>query len=149
MRRPFRLLSSVPGKRAVAAALVQTLPLVLLAACARSSPGGRAGAAGRAGVSAGAVSASAVGGSGSRSGSVSLVSCSGNSCSGTLSGSGSLVHILGTTFGLGEVDGERATLRVDDRNVTCPLGREISVGALHLTCTATTDDTVTFTVVRG
>ncbi len=148
MRRSFRLLSSVPRKRTIPVhALAQTLLPLLLAACARSSPGGRAGAAGRAGVSAGAVSASAA--SGSRSGSVSLVSCSGNSCSVTLSGSGSLVHILGTTFGLAEVDGDRATLRVDGRDVTCRLGREASVGPLRLTCTATTDDAVTFTVVRG
>ena len=149
MRSSFRLPCSVSRKRTVSVhALVQTLLLVLLAACTRSSPGRWAAAAGGVGVSAGAVSASAAGGSGSRSGSVSLVSCSGNSCSVTLSGSGSLVHILGTTFDLAEVDGDRATLRVDGRNVPCPLGQSVSVGALRLTCTATTDDAVTFTVVR-
>jgi hypothetical protein len=58
------------------------------------------------------------------------------------------VHILGTTFDLAEVDGDRATLRVDGRNVTCHPGQSVSVGALRLTCTATTDDAVTFTVVR-
>jgi hypothetical protein len=148
VRSSFRLPCSASRKRTVSVhALVQTLLLVLLAACTRSSPGGRAGAAGRAGVSAGAVSASAAGGS--RSGSVSVVSCSGNSCSVTLSGNGSLVHVLGTTFGLAEVDGDGATLRVDGRDVTCRLGREVSVGPLRLTCTATTDDAVTFTVVRG
>ena len=150
MRSSFRLPCLVSRKRTVSVhALVQILLLVLLvllAACTRSSPGRWAAAAGGVGVSAGAVSASAA--SGSRSGSVSLVSCSGNSCSVTLSGSGSLVHILGTTFDLAEVDGDRATLRVDGRNVTCPLGQSVSVGALRLTCTATTDDTVTFTVVR-
>ena len=132
-------------------ALVPTLLLGLLAACARSSPGRGAAAAGRAGVSTSAVSVSAAGGAGprSRSGSVSLVSCSGNSCSVTLSGSGSLVHVLGTTFGVAEVDGSRPTLRVDGRDVTCPLGQSVSVGALRLTCTATTDHAVTFTVVRG
>ena len=130
-------------------ALVPTLLLALLAACARSSPGSR-GAGGRRGrVSTGAVSASAAGGSGSRSGSVGLVSCSRDSCSVTLSGSSSLVHVLGTTFGVAEVDGNRATLRVDGRAVTCPVGQSVSVGALRLTCTATTDDAVTFTVVRG
>ena len=152
MRRPFRVLSSIARKRTVSVhvhALVPTLLLALLAACTRSSPGSGAAAAGRAGVSASAVSASAAGGSGSGSGSVSLVSCSGNSCSVTLSGSGSLVHVLGTTFGLAEVDGGRATLRVDGRDVTCPLGQSVSVGALRLTCTATTDHAVTFTVVRG
>jgi hypothetical protein len=127
-------------------ALVPTLLLGLLAACAWSSPGRGAAAAGRAGVSAGAVSASAAGGS--RSGAVSLVSCSGNSCSVTLSGSGSLVHVLGTTFGVADVEGNRATLRVDGRDVTCPVGQGVSVGALRLTCTATTDHAVTFTVVR-
>ena len=101
------------------------------------------------GVSAGAVSASAAGASSSGAGSVSLVSCSGNSCSVTLGGSGSRAHVLGTTFALAAVDGDRATLRVDGRDVTCDLGRGVSVGGLRLTCTAATDDSVTFTVVRG
>lgn len=128
-------------------ALVPTLLLALLAACARSSTGRGAAAAGRRGVSSGAVSASAAGGAGS--GSVSRVSCSGNSCSVTLGGSGSRVHVLGTTFRLAAIDGDRATLRVDGRDVTCDLGRSVPVGALRLTCTAATDHTVTFTVVRG
>ena len=152
MRSPFHVLLSVPRSRPVPVqvhALVPTLLLVLLAACARSSSADGAAAAGRAGVSAGAVSASAAGGYGSNSGSGSLVSCSGNSCSVTLSGSGSMVHVLGTTFGVADVDGDRATLRVDGRDVICPVGRGVSVGALRLTCTATTDDAVTFTVVRG
>lgn len=113
----------------------------------RPRPDGARGAAaaGRVGVSSGAVSVSAAGGSGS----VSLVSCSGDSCSVTLGGSGSRVHVLGTTFGLAALDGDRATLRIDGQDVTCELGRGVPVGALRLTCTATTDDTVTFTVVRG
>ena len=102
---------------------------------------------GRVGVSAGAVSASAAGASVSRS--VSRVSCSGDSCSVTLGGRGSRAHVLGTTFGLAAIDGDRATLRVDGRDVTCDLGRSVPVGALRLTCTATTEDTVTLTVVRG
>jgi hypothetical protein len=111
----------------------------------------RAGASGTGGVrvSSGAVSASAAGRSGSGSGSVSLVSCSGDSCSVTLGGSGSRAHVLGTTFGLATIDGNRATLRVDGRDVTCDLGLSVPVGALRVTCTAATDDTVTFTVVRG
>ena len=114
----------------------------------RPRPAGASGAAaaGRSGVSSGAVSASAAGGSGSV---VSLASCSGNSCSVTLGGSGSRAHVLGTTFGLAAIDGDRATLRVDGRDVTCDLGRSVPVGALRLTCTATTEDTVTLTVVRG
>ena len=113
----------------------------------RPRPAGASGAAAAGGVrvSSGAVSASAAGASGS----VSLVSCSGNSCSVTLGGSGSRAHVLGTTFGLAAIDGDRATLRVDGRDVTCDLGRSVPVGALRLTCTAATDDTVTFTVVRG
>ncbi len=113
----------------------------------RPRPAGASGAAsaGRVGVSSGAVSASAAGGAGS----VTLVSCSGDSCSVTLGGSGSRVHVLGTTFRLAAIDGDRATLRVDGRDVTCDLGRSVPVGALRLTCTAATDDTVTFTVVRG
>ena len=80
---------------------------------------------------------------------MSRVSCSGNSCSVTLGGSGSRVHVLGTTFRLAAIDGDRATLRVDGRDVTCDLGRSVPVGALRLTCTAATDHTVTFTVVRA
>jgi hypothetical protein len=80
---------------------------------------------------------------------VSLASFSGSSCTVTLGGSGSRAHVLGTTFALAAVDGDRATLRVDGRDVTCDLGRGVSVGGLRLTCTAATDDSVTFTVVRG
>ncbi|ADB75752.1 hypothetical protein [Geodermatophilus obscurus] len=79
---------------------------------------------------------------------MSLVSCFGNSCLVTLGGSGSRAHVLGTDFGLAAIDGDRATLHVDGREVTCDLGRSVSVGALRLTCTAATDGTVTFTVVR-
>jgi hypothetical protein len=148
VRSPIRALSSVPRTPTVpvhVGALVPTLLLALLAACARSSPGRGTGAAGRGGVSSSAVSASAGGGAGS----VSRVSCSGNSCSMTLAGSGSRVHVLGTTFGLAAIDGDRVTLRVDGRDVTCDLERSVAVGALRLTCTAVTDHTVTFTVVRG
>ncbi|WP_141242975.1 hypothetical protein [Geodermatophilus obscurus] len=80
---------------------------------------------------------------------MSLVSCSGDVCSVTLGGRGSRAHVLGTTFGLAAVDGNRVTLRVDDRDVTCDLGRTVAVGALRLTCTSATDDTVAFTVARG
>ena len=130
-------------------ALVPALLLTLLAACARSSSADGAAAAGRVGVSSSAVSASAAGASGSGSRSVSLVSCRGDSCLVTLGGSDSRAHVLGTTFGLAAVDGDRAILRVDGRDVTCDLGRSVPVGALRLTCTAATADTVTFTVVRG
>ena len=148
MRSAIRALSSVPGTPTVAVhvgVLVPTLLLALLAARARSSSGRGGAAAGRGGVSSSAVSASAGGGAGA----VSRVSCSGNSCSVTLGGSGSRAHVLGTTFGLAAIDGDRATLRVDGRDVTCDLGRSVVVGALRLTCTAATDHTVTFTVVRG
>jgi hypothetical protein len=115
----------------------------------------RAGASGTGGVrvSSSAASASAAGASGSRSKSrsrsVSLASSSGSACTVTLGGSGSRAHVLGMTFGLAAVDGDRAVLRVDGRDITCDLGRSVSVGALRLTCTATTDDAVTFTVARG
>jgi hypothetical protein len=152
VRSSYHVLPSVPRERTVSVhvhALVPTLLLVLLAACARSSPGSGAASAGRVSVSAGAVRASAAGGSGSRSGSVSLVSCSGDTCSVTLSGRGSRAHVLGTEFGLAAVDGDQATLRVDGREVACAPGRPTSVGALQLTCTAASGDTVTFTVARG
>jgi len=85
----------------------------------------------------------------SGSGSVSLVSCSRDSCSVTLGGSDSRAHVLATTIGLTGIDGDRVTLQVEDQDVTCTRGQSVSVGSLLLTCTAVTDDTVTFTVVRG
>lgn len=148
MRSPFRALSPVPAPPTVpvhVCAFLPTLLLALLAACARSSSGRGAAAAGRGGVSSGAVSAATAGGAGS----VSRVSCSGNCSSVTLGGSGSRAHVLGTTFGLAAIDGDRVTLRVDGRDVTCVPGRSVPVGALRLTCTAVTDHTVTFTVARG
>ena len=146
------MLSSVPRRRTASVhvhALVPTLLLALLAACARSSSADGPAAAGRVGASAASTSAAGASGSRSRSRSVSLASSSGNSCTVTLGGSGSRAHVLGTTFGLAAIDGDRAVLRVDGRDVICDLGRSVPVGALRLTCTATTDDTVTFTVVRG
>jgi hypothetical protein len=67
----------------------------------------------------------------------------------TLGGSGSRAHVLATTIGLTGIDGDQVTLRVADRDVTCTQGQSVSVGSLLLTCTAVTDDTVTFTVARG
>src|SRR3712207_9379537 len=99
--------------------------------------GASGGAADGARVSSGAVRTSAAGGSESV---VSLASGSGNSCSVTLGGSGARAHVLGTTFGLAAIDGDRATLRVDGRDVTCDLGRSVSVGELRLTCTAAAED---------
>jgi hypothetical protein len=83
------------------------------------------------------------------SGSVSLVSCSRDSCSVTLGGSDSRAHVLATTIGLRCIDGDQVTLRVEDQDVTCTQGQSVPVGSLLLTCTAVTDDTVTFTVARG
>jgi hypothetical protein len=85
----------------------------------------------------------------SGSGSVSLVSCSRDSCSVTLGGSDSRAHVLATTIGLRCIDGDQVTLRVEDQDVTCTQGQSLPVGSLLLTCTAVTDDTVTFTVARG
>ncbi|WP_456940650.1 hypothetical protein [Geodermatophilus sp. SYSU D00525] len=86
---------------------------------------------------------------GDGSGSVSLVSCSGDSCSVTLGGSGARAHVLGTTIGLTGTDGDRATLRVEDRDVSCTVGRTTPVGGLQLTCTEVADGRVAFTVTRG
>jgi hypothetical protein len=85
----------------------------------------------------------------SGSGSVSLVSCSRDSCSVTLGGSDSRAHVLATTIALRCIDGDQVTLRVEDQDVTCTQGQSVPVGSLLLTCTAVTDDTVTFTVARG
>ena len=93
------------------------------------------------------VSASVAGGPGP--GSLSLVSCSGDSCSVTLGGSDARTHVLGRTIRLIETDGDRATLRVGDQDVTCTAGQTTSAGGLRLACQEVTDDRVTFTVDRG
>jgi len=130
-------------------ALVPILLFALSAACSRSFPRRSPSGARRSGVSSGAVSASAAGASVSVSGSLSLVSCSGDACSVTLGGRDSRAHVLGTTFGIAAVDGDRVTLRVDGWEVRCDLGRGVPVGRLRVTCTAAAGDTVTFTVERA
>ena len=122
-----------------------TLLLTLLLGCATSFSWSRSARA--TSLLSGAVNMSVASGSGS--GSVSLVSCSRDSCSVTLGGSDSRAHVLATTIGLRCIDGDQVTLRVDDQDVTCTQGQSVPVGSLLLTCTAVTDDTVTFTVARG
>jgi hypothetical protein len=120
-----------------------TLLLTLLLGCATSFSWSRSARA--TSLLSGAVNMSVASGSGS----VSLVSCSRDSCSVTLGGSDSRAHVLATTIGLRCIDGDQVTLRVEDQDVTCTQGQSVPVGSLLLTCTAVTDDTVTFTVARG
>jgi hypothetical protein len=120
-----------------------TLLLTLLLGCATSFSWSRSARA--TSLLSGAVNMSVASGSGS----VSLVSCSRDSCSVTLGGSDSRAHVLATTIGLRCIDGDQVTLRVEDQDVTCTQGQSLPVGSLLLTCTAVTDDTVTFTVARG
>jgi hypothetical protein len=116
-----------------------TLLLTLLLGCATSFSWSRSARA-----------TSLLSGAGNMSvASVSLVSCSRDSCSVTLGGSDSRAHVLATTIGLRCIDGDQVTLRVEDQDVTCTQGQSLPVGSLLLTCTAVTDDTVTFTVARG
>ena len=131
--------STVPRSTGVSA---PALLLTLILGCASSFRWSRSASATSL---SGAVSTSVSSGSGS----VSLVSCSGDSCSVTLGGSDSRAHILATTIGLTGIDGDRVTLRVEDQDVTCTQGQSVPVGSLLLTCTAVTDDTVTFTVARS
>ncbi|MFL6094290.1 MAG: hypothetical protein ACJ71Y_02450 [Blastococcus sp.] len=79
---------------------------------------------------------------------MSIVSCSGDECSVTLSGN-SVVRVLDATFSVARIENGRATLRVDDQDVSCAQGQSVSVGSLNLTCTRVTSDTVEFTVSRG
>jgi hypothetical protein len=120
-----------------------TLLLTLLLGCATSFSWSRSARA--TSLLSGAVNMSVASGSGS----VSLVSCSRDSCSVTLGGIDSRAHVLATTIGLRCIDGDQVTLRVEDQDVTCTQGQSVPVGSLLLTCTAVTDDTVTFTVARG
>jgi hypothetical protein len=82
------------------------------------------------------------------SSSVSIASCSGDACTVTLSGN-SVVAVLDATFSVAGIENGRATLRVDDQDVSCTQGQSVSVGSLRLTCTRVTGDTVTFTASRA
>ena len=104
--------------------------LVLVACSASTGPSGSPSA----GVSASAVS---------------VASCSGSSCSVTLAGTGSRVQILGATISFEEVRDGQAAVRVDDQAITCTEGQSASAGALTLTCTDVTSNSVTMTVSLG
>ena len=80
---------------------------------------------------------------------MSIASCSEGSCSVTLAGTGSRVQILGATISFEEVRDGQAALRVDDQDITCTEGQSASAGALTLTCTDVTSNSVTMTVSLG
>lgn len=122
---------------------------VLTAGCSSSSAWAVSGPSGDPGEPASfrATSVTCSGGSCSSS-NVSIVSCSGDACSVTLSGD-SVVRVLDATFSVDGIGDGRATLRVNDREVSFTQGRSVLVDSLDLTCTRVTGDTVTFTVSRA
>lgn len=77
------------------------------------------------------------------------VNCSGTSCSVTLSGDGAEADILGTAVVLETVEDGQATVRVEDREVSCREGETVSAGPLTLECTNVDEDAVTMTATLG
>jgi hypothetical protein len=73
------------------------------------------------------------------------VSCSGSTCSVVLGGDAT-VQVLGATISVLRIEGDRATLQVDGQEATCSPGLTASVGAVRLTCTDVTADTVSVDV---
>ncbi len=127
----------------LAGPLASTLVLLLMTACTaapQSTSWSFAGATSRVEPS----STAAVG-----SGAVSAVSCSGATCSVTLGGDGARAHVLGTTIAFRGIAGDRANLRVADRDITLAPSNEVTVGSLRLACTAVTRDTVSLTATRS
>ena len=78
---------------------------------------------------------------------VSVVSCTVDSCTVTLGGDAT-AHVLGVTFSLQDIRDGRATVRVQNRDVSGTPGETVSAGPLTLRFTAVTDDTVSFTASR-
>jgi hypothetical protein len=140
------------GIRWAVVALAAAVLLPVLAACtvnigssAASSSGARPTASAPATSPSGVT---AVQSAGPGQNNVARVNCSGSSCSVTLAGS-SRVTVLGTTLSLSGVEGGRATLDVGGRSVSCAPGQSVSAGPLAMTCTAVTDDSVSFTATLG
>ena len=77
------------------------------------------------------------------------VNCSGMSCTLMLSGDGAQAEILGTTVALSAVSGDRATVRVGDRELSCSQGESISAGPLTMQCTTVSQDSVTMEASLG
>jgi len=76
---------------------------------------------------------------------ISIVNCTNGTCTVTMGGSGTTVGIFDTTISFGSISDGRATLRVDDQDVTCAAGQTVTAGSLTLACTDVTADTVSFT----
>ena len=72
----------------------------------------------------------------------SIVMCSGTSCSVTLAGEGSSVRVLDTDVSFVGIRDGRAMVRVAGQDVSCVQGQTVTAGALTLTCTSVTSDTV-------
>jgi hypothetical protein len=70
------------------------------------------------------------------------VSCSGTSCSVTLKGDGAKAKVLGYELALAGTDGNRASLKVGDRSVSCTSGQSVDAGPLRLECSSVTDESV-------
>ncbi len=80
---------------------------------------------------------------------VSIVMCSGTSCSVTLAGEGSAVRVLDTEMAFVGIRDGRATVRVAGQDVSCVQGQTVTAGAVTLTCTSVTSDTVRIDVSTG
>jgi hypothetical protein len=83
------------------------------------------------------------------SGTTSATGCSGTTCSVTLQGSGSEVDVLGQHLAFAGTQGDRATLSVGDRSVSCAQGQSLDAGPLTLTCSEVTADSVKLTASLG
>jgi hypothetical protein len=66
----------------------------------------------------------------------------------TLGGNGATAGVLGSLFAFTAVRDGRATLRVDDQDVSCAEGETVVAGGLQLRCRLVTGDSVTFDVSR-
>ena len=73
---------------------------------------------------------------------VTIVICSGTACSLTLAGEGSSVQVFDTGISFVGIRDGRATVRVAGQDVSCVQGQTLTAGALTLTCTSVTSDTV-------
>ena len=78
-----------------------------------------------------------------------VVTCVVDACSVELQGAGSRVEVLGTSISLADVVDDRATLRVDDQDVSCAESATLTAGSIALECTRVDDDAVEFTASRA
>jgi hypothetical protein len=137
--------TSRPGSRTAAGMLAGTLLLFPLAACSDATVDDRG-----AGPTTGAPAdeEEATESATEDAGSPAAIDCAGVSCELTLA-SGQEADVLGTDVSFTSVEGDAATIRVGDDDVSCRQGEEVSAGPLTLECTTVTEDSVTLTARLG